>query len=532
MKKIKYLVLRSSVPFMAGCIACLVALVALAACSTRNPSLRHPHRADALFQPPTIDLEQYQSVHDRPNNSDKLAVAVAISGGGERAGNFGAGVLLGLEEIKLADRSTNALQEVDFFSTVSGGGMAAGAYISALYSHVSINRQRHETFVFGEALRGRAEKLDVVCRSANVQDFYKQEMSKVPPQLTDPCLRRHLERGYHGNILSSFLNPRVLLTNLDRGDMLERTFAAELLGGNWYRAHGNGEIVLGDLFVRKDSDRNPLFPMWFANATALENGAIVPFTPDVFELYKISEYVHNMEEVSRADSSASYSEFTENMPLSLGLTASGNFPSLIAPQTLVSDYDSGTNDYLHLIDGGVSDNLGLHTAIHALRQSPNHGMKRLLIVVDAYPGEFAPYSRGKGGPKFYQVYLKLPDMPLDGLRGRARQMMEAFSGEIDTKVVYLSFDDLYRPSKDDPHTEDAGDVAALFAELENYYVDGVIEAEATAQLATENPEMSPFQIARKVKTSYNITEAEQDFLLAVGKYLVAKNADDIRAALQ
>jgi len=110
-------------------------------------------------------------------------------------------------------------------------------------------------------------------------------------------------------------------------------------------------------------------------------------------------------------------------------------------------------------------------------------------------------------------------------------MMEAFGSETDTRVVYLSFDALYRPSEDDPHIEDPDDVAALFAELKDYYVAGAIEADAAVELGTENPGMSPFEIARKVKTSYNITEAEQDFLLAVGKYLVAKNADAIHAAM-
>lgn len=531
MNKIRDLFRRRLTPFVTGGIVCFLFLAMLVSCGTRNPSLRHPFRADALFQPPTIDLGQYHPAHDRPRNSGKLAVAVAISGGGERAGNFGAGVLLGLEEIKHADTSTNVLQEVDFLSTVSGGGMAAAAYISALYSHISIHGQQHDSFLFREALGRRPEKLQDVCKSTNVQEFYKKVMSENPPQRTDPCLRRHLERGYHGNIISSFLNPKILFTNLDRGDALEKTFSDELLGGNWYSAHGNGAIALGDLFVHKDSQHKPLFPMWFANATALENGAIFPFTPDVFDIYKISQYTHNMKGVEKSASQNSYFEFAEDVPLSLGLTASGNFPSLIAPQTLGSDYDPGKNEYLHLIDGGVSDNLGLHTAIHALRQTSNHGLKRLLIVVDAYPGEFAPYSRGKGGPKFFQVYRKLPDMPLDGLRGRARQMMEAFGSEAKTKVVYLSFDALYRPSKDDPHTEDPDDVTALFAELEDYYVAGAIEANAAVELETENPGMSPFQIARKVTTSYNITEAEQDFLLAVGRYLAAKNADAIRVGL-
>lgn len=516
---------------LTGAILCLGTIWLLAACSTRNVSLRHPVQQGLLFQAPIVDLDSYRSVEDRSANDRALAVAVAISGGGERAANFGVGVLLGLEALPSPTSVRDVLQEVDYLSTVSGGGMAAAAYVSTLHSHRTVSGNPRETFRFSNVMRRRSDDLPTACTSSNVLDFYQDVVDSGEDPTTDPCIRRHLERGYHGNIFSSFFNPKIIFSSLDRGDILEQTFAKELLGGNWLGYVGAAEMQLRDLFPHKRSGIRPRLPMWVANATIMENGAILPFVPDVLSLYQIREYVHDMSEVT-INQGVSHYDFAESIPLSLGLTASGNFPSLIAPQTLGAEYDAAANPYMHLIDGGIADNLGIHTAITLLQHPLNSKSKKLLIVVDAYPGEFAPYSRGKGGPNFLSVFFKLPSMPLDGARGRARQTLRSFQMGDNTSVVYLSFDDLYRPSNDDIHEEDPDAVTALFDELQAFYSDEAISASKHVEVRTDNPELkSPFQIARKVKTSYNITDAEQDFLLAVGKYLVDKNRSKILAAL-
>ena len=78
---------------------------------------------------PEFDLGEMPSQNRRPAQDPSLALAIAISGGGHRSANFGVGVLTGLEKI-------GVLKEVDYISTVSGGGFAAAAYIDTLLDHL------------------------------------------------------------------------------------------------------------------------------------------------------------------------------------------------------------------------------------------------------------------------------------------------------------------------------------------------------------------------------------------------------------
>ncbi len=58
---------------------------------------------------------------DEKATRDGMFIGLAISGGGSRAANFGAAVMLELAEREL-------LQKVDFISSVSGGSIAAAYY--------------------------------------------------------------------------------------------------------------------------------------------------------------------------------------------------------------------------------------------------------------------------------------------------------------------------------------------------------------------------------------------------------------------
>ena len=90
---------------------------------------------------PEISLEKFKDIENRSDKQNRnMTVVVTISGGGHRAGNFGVGALTALENIKCNNKTYDALKEVDYFSTVSGGGFAAGAYIASLYDHKANER--------------------------------------------------------------------------------------------------------------------------------------------------------------------------------------------------------------------------------------------------------------------------------------------------------------------------------------------------------------------------------------------------------
>ena len=91
--------------------------------------------AGLVAAPPVLDLGNYRPVQERADgqNAD-LAVAAAISGGGHRAANFAIGVMLALENFEIEGTGYDLLREIDYFSTVCGGGFAAGAYIASLHA--------------------------------------------------------------------------------------------------------------------------------------------------------------------------------------------------------------------------------------------------------------------------------------------------------------------------------------------------------------------------------------------------------------
>jgi len=104
--------------------------------SYRNTSRDHDI---PVFRSPPLTIDGLKSPQTRTNQNPDIAIALAISGGGHRAANLATGIMLGLEKLKIPQSDRTMLEEVDYFSTVSGGGFAAGTYISSLYDHINNN---------------------------------------------------------------------------------------------------------------------------------------------------------------------------------------------------------------------------------------------------------------------------------------------------------------------------------------------------------------------------------------------------------
>ena len=70
----------------------------------------------------SVNLNEYKSVqdHDSRIQNPNIALGVVISGGESRAQFFSKGVLLGLEQVQEDNSNRNFLNEIDYFSTVSG----------------------------------------------------------------------------------------------------------------------------------------------------------------------------------------------------------------------------------------------------------------------------------------------------------------------------------------------------------------------------------------------------------------------------
>jgi NTE family protein len=293
-------------------LVCAAALL-LAACSTTRPWINQPIMADA----PSAPTQNIMSAAYEPGqrSTPSIVAAVTLSGGGARAAAFGLGVLQELKDTRFTwdGRNTTLLDEVGLISGVSGGSVLAGYYAA-----------------FGDEVFTRFERDFLL---ANFQ-------SSLMWSLASPGNLYGLSSPWWGR--SNVLTQR--LDTVFRG------------------------TTFGDL------RRNRPKPRLLVTATDLTTGAPFEFTPEQFALI-----------CSDLDS----------VPLSFAVAASSAVPILLSPITVrnyagtcaqsawleeqagadvnlaarllhlikQSYLDSDERPYIHLVDGGLVDNLGLRSLV-------------------------------------------------------------------------------------------------------------------------------------------------------------------------
>lgn len=307
--------------------AALAAAVLLSACSSVRPWINEPM--------PDTEQAVYQHISSR---DPSILVAVTLSGGGARAAAFGFGVLTEMQETRFDwnGRNTTLLDATDVVSGVSGGSIVA-AYFAA---HGIEGLPRFE------------------------QDFLRQ--------------------NFQNSLISQALRPGNLvdLTSpwLGRSHLLARRLD-ELYGG----------LTFGDV------ERRPRHPQLFITATDMSLGTGFEFTWDQFALICSD---------------------LRTVPLSFAVAASSAVPLLLSPMTLknhahhcperkaasatstlaaVGDYrarlyrahelsylDSQRKPYIHLVDGGLADNLGVQRLLD--RALAGGGLRQTFSEVGIPPG--------------------------------------------------------------------------------------------------------------------------------------------------
>jgi NTE family protein len=305
-------------------------------------------------------------------NSDSLALILTFSGGGARAAALAYGVLeeLRRQEIAWEGKRRRLLDEVDLIYAVSGGSLVAGYY----------------------ALRGEGL----------FEDFEPR------------FLRRDNQTDLAGRVLSN-LN-RLSSPRFGRAEILAEYLDETLFNGARY------DVVLA-------RGRRPFVVI---NATDMSLGARFEFTQDQFDLI-----------------CSDLAEF----PLSRAVAASMAVPFVFGPLTLVNHsadctaqqqplleslgrlsrreeqrarelrtyLDPGARPYVHLLDGGLSDNLGLRGPLEAVQ--PGHsrgprsglrGVRRVVfVVVNAESKPDLTPDRSPDVPTLGQQLKAVSDIPLN-----------------------------------------------------------------------------------------------------------------------
>ena len=431
---------------------------------------------------PSVQLDKYKSVQQRPNQNPDLAVALAISGGGSRASNLGIGVMLGLEQI-LQQNNNNVLQEVDYLSTVSGGGFAGGAYVRSLFEHHHV--RPNEPY-----------------RLQNYVDSY---------------IRRDLKHSYMGSILKHYFNPKLWFTFADDGDALEKAVDNVVLG--YERRQRQSEMparrsmVLRDLFIAQNDTAEVHFPMMFANGAVMDNMAILPFSPDVLEQYQINGCTHRLK---RQQDVACY-----DIPLSVGIKASGSFPVLISNTTLTSTFHP-KRKYLHVVDGGLADNYGYKTALDVLVQDAA-ASKKVMFIIDANNiRNIRTFSKRQKGRNMFKVYAALPYSGLSARSTALKPEVYRVCEYANVTPFFFGFDALIANNIADPPEK-------IKVKEEQERLIGLLKADIH-NISDEDLQIL-YELLNAIGTKYTISRNEQELLILGGQKIVFMQKDLILEAL-
>ena len=323
-------------------VLCLLAVFLVSGCTTL------PVQNRALEGLPGQAGYRFDNLAPGPDNSDSLLVVLTFSGGGTRAASFSYGVLEKLRDTQVVweGQSRRLLDEVDVISSVSGGSLPA-AYYGA----------------FGERI---------------FEDF------------PEKVLYKNIQGSLVKRLFGLVNIPKLLSRTYGRTDLMADTFNREIFE---YR-------TFDDLLAKNQR------PFLLINATDVSLGSRFAFTQQQFDLLNsdLGDY-----------------------PVSHAVAASAAFPGLLTPMTVrnypkAPETDTPTwirkglenrernragyrraveqqsyllpgRPYIHLVDGGVSDNLGLLPVIEFMNGVLEHDVdpifdigevkKVVIIVVNA-----------------------------------------------------------------------------------------------------------------------------------------------------
>ena len=305
--------------------ACLLALLLpfVGGCATYASIDNQPRHG-------MLDGEGYGIGRDRPGqHNDQITVVLAFSGGGARASALAYGVLQELHDTRIPTPQGDAplLDEVDAISAVSGGSFTAAYY----------------------GLHG----------------------NQMFPAFEDVLLRRDL----NAELLRGILNPFRWFTS--RGRTAE---AIELYDRSIF--HG---ARFSDLQARNG-------PLVIINASDLESGNRFAFLQGYFDLLCSDLLSYPVADAVAASSAVpvlfepvvleNYGGCTSPAPVAKA--PGDDAPQLQQTAEALQGYrDKTARRYIHLVDGGLTDNLGLRAFQEAIDLSG--GLSAFLKRIDRTP---------------------------------------------------------------------------------------------------------------------------------------------------
>jgi len=371
-------------------IACVCVALALAGCASRpiNPRLAQVD-PQAGYRPVLL-------MPKRQNNDPQTMFVLSFSGGGTRAAAFSYGVLEELRrtEITVDGRRRRLIDEVDIITGVSGGSFTALAYalhgerLFAEYDQRFLKRDVEGTLLW---------------RSVNPFNWWKFVGGSAG--------RSELAAEYYDEIL------------------FEGATFGDLSGKNGPVAIATGtDISTGSrlAFFQNDFDLlcSDLSGIRLSRAAATSSAVPVVLSPTTFNNYggtcgyQYPAWVKDATRFDPNDRSAAR--------------------SLQRYREMQSFQNSEERPYIHLVDGGVADNIGVRAVMEALEelqfsaefrgQSGFGNLRRVvLIVVNARSAPRTDWDRREAPPGFVTQLLQASGVPIDRYSFETVELMKDFA---------------------------------------------------------------------------------------------------------
>ena len=337
-------------------------------------------------------------------SEDDTLLVLAFSGGGSRAAAFGYGVLeqLNRQQVEIGGRRQSLLESTDLVYGVSGGSVLAAYY--SLHGKDSI------------------------------------------PAFEKRFLKQNFQRQVAGQVFSLANMPRLTSPQFGRSDLVQEQFEAALFG----------QTTFGDLEKRRKG------PFAVISATDMSLGSRFDFVQEYFDPMCLN---------------------LAKLPIARAVAASSAVPLVFSPITLnnngrcgyrppahlqapsksqdgegrlqdetrkeylrqIEAYtDGGKRPFIHLLDGGLTDNLALRglldgTVVHpqALLQrslAENRLKRVVLISVNAQNQAGSPIDQSADVPGFKPVLDAVVNVPIDRNSQESLRQVRAYADQWNAKL--------------------------------------------------------------------------------------------------
>ena len=329
---------------------------------------------------------RYDKLSDQ-KNSESLFVILTFSGGGTRAAALSYGVLEKLRNTPIVweGKHSTLLNEVDVISSVSGGSFTAGYYTA-----------------FGDAIFKDKNE------SGFLRDFlYRDIEGELFTQLFYPTNWFRLASPYYSRIdMATDFYDTEIFKGAKYADLVNRKTKPYLMVNAT-------DMSLGSRFTFEQAQFDPMCAdlggVGLARAVAASSNFPVAFPPMTM------------------DNHGGSCGYNEQQP---GWIAEAEKDLLINPSryknaVLFKTYQDGKQrPFIHLLDGGIADNIGLRGPLQAVVSSDtelnllfkmNKGIikKLLVITVDAKNQPDLNYDTSASPPSVIDVLNVVANVPMD-----------------------------------------------------------------------------------------------------------------------